>query len=64
MTARVVPKHEVARLLDLLIERGLPPSSLVAIPGGKVMFNLAAGADDETDSGRGANPWDVVLADS
>ena len=60
MTARVVPKHEVARLLDLLIARGLPPSSLVAIPGGKVMFNLAPGADDD----RGANPWDVVLADS
>tara|TARA_R110002124_G_scaffold223056_1_gene388438 strand:- start:7219 stop:7413 length:195 start_codon:yes stop_codon:yes gene_type:complete len=64
MTARVVPKHEVARLLDLLIARGLPPSSLVAIPGGKVMFNLAAGTDDETDSEGRANPWDVVLADS
>ena len=62
MTARVVPKHEVARLLDLLIARGLPPSSLIAIPGGKVMFNLAPGA--EAGSDKGVNPWDVVLADS
>lgn len=64
MTARVVPKHEVARLLDLLIARGLPPSSLVAIPGGKVLFNLDPAANDHgsSDDGR-ANPWDVVLGD-
>ena len=48
MTARVVPKHEVARLLDLLIARGLPPSSLVAIPGGQVRFNLTAEAANDT----------------
>lgn len=64
MTARVVPKHEVARLLDLLIARGLPPSSLVAIPGGKVRFNLTPdAANDDVAGERGANPWDVVLED-
>ena len=48
MTARVVPKHEVERILDLLIARGLPPSSLTAIPGGQVRFNLTAEAANDT----------------
>lgn len=51
MTARVVPKHEVSRLLDLLIARGLPPSSLIAMPGGRVQFNLTTEAANDDGQG-------------
>lgn len=59
MPARVVPKHEVGRILDLLKERGIPVLGLECRPGGKVVFNLAGppGADDD----KGANPWDAAL---
>lgn len=59
MTARVVPKHEVARILDLLKERGIPVHGLECRPGGKVFFNLS-GASVASEGG-GANPWDAVL---
>lgn len=63
MTARVVPKHEVARLLDLLIARGLPPSSLVAMPGGKVRFNLISDAANDDGTDAEARQWDEALKD-
>lgn len=61
MPARVVPKHEVARILDLLKERGIQVHGLEVRPGGKVFFNLS-GAPGAGEGG-GANPWDAVLAE-
>lgn len=61
MTARVVPKHEVSRLLDLLIARGLPPSSLVAMPGGHVRFNLTPEAANDDGKDAEAREWDEAL---
>jgi len=58
MTARVVPKREVARILDILKERGIPVRGLECRPGGKVVFNLAG---DPGDTDKGANPWDAAL---
>lgn len=63
MTARVVAKHEVARILDLLIARGLPPSSLVAIPGGQVKFNLTPDAANDDGADAEAREWDEALGD-
>lgn len=63
MTARVVAKREVARILDLLIARGLPPSSLVAIPGGRVKFNLIPDAANDDGTDAEAREWDEALKD-
>lgn len=62
MTARVVPKHEVARLFDLLIAKGFPPTSLVALPGGQVRFNLTADDAVASDTDAEAREWDEALS--
>lgn len=64
MTARVVPKHEIARILDLLHSRGIVPV-IECQPGGRVVFRPASANDDhpEPDADREAQEWDAALAE-
>jgi len=63
MTARAVSKSILARNLAMLEARGTPARKIELRPDGKVFLHLV-GANDDTDSDRRANPWDVVLADN
>ena len=62
MTARVVPKHEIARILDLLQARGIVPV-IECRPGGRIAFHPAGANDDEppSDAEKEAQAWDAAL---
>jgi len=63
VTARAVSKSVLSRNLAILEDRGTPARKIELRPDGKVFLHLV-GVADETDSDKGVNPWDVVLADS
>lgn len=63
MTARVVPKHEIARILDLLQARGIVPV-IECRPGGRIVFHPMGANDDEplsSDAEKEAQAWDAAL---
>jgi hypothetical protein len=62
MTARAVSKSILNRTLDMLAARGTPARKIELRPDGKTFLHLV-GANDDSESEGGANPWDVVLAE-
>jgi len=62
--ARVVRKHEMARLLDLLAAREITPACFDLLPGGAVRVHLtnpAPANDDADEIEKAARAWDEAL---
>lgn len=62
--ARVVRKHDMARLLDLLAAREIAPACFDLLPGGAVRVHLTNPApvtDDAAEDEKAARAWDEAL---
>jgi methanogenic corrinoid protein MtbC1 len=64
MSAKVVRKSDLSRVLDVLETRGLRPAAFTLLPSGNIHLHLTdpAGADLAPAEPEEANEWDAALA--